>query len=1000
MKKLAALLLLMCAGAAFAQSPFVYFQTEENNEDNGYATPILVGGEWRDQAQMIFSRVNLSTWVSTGSVATFVSGTAHNLTAGDGILFQTLTSGATQYNNAICQVGTVTNSTTFTVTGTTCDSAPPYINSAGSGTFSSGQIWKKQGTNANPNGTWEIINTGTTNGKFMLRSNDKASYAGGTPCVPDQHTSTCYTTHPVLTGAFPIVYIEVDPSLTPTCAQVGTMQAGNLVLSSDIKFNLKFTSDQDGTTFGQRAYIVCEPGAGSGKLGIAKIEGGYEQVFTNEQIPVYGEVFGNADQYLIWSMTSDSGTGDATLETFTPPTDALIKNSGKLPQAVFHSGTVNTGYTIQACADADPTSCFPTRRYVSTASKPAGNADLVWFSPCEVDPVMAAAGGTTYDIGPGQTYADWNTVPVGNYPWGSTFIFHGETGGTVSLANYFQIDRPNNSASFASNMTVPSFYICGKPNPTTGALPILEAINATNLGPCDFNLCRGIHSLITVNGTPASIPPVDNYNGNPNIMHQWTISNIKLQNASGTNRRYDPGQVPPSGTTTAWPTGHGIRTYATENYTIKGMRMDLDNDGILTDCNSSSGWVRNCSSYSRLYGSHLSGYGTPGFPTEHAAYMQDNSTVLDFNIFDGSVSDQATGMFSMRSNHALIFGNRAVVQSPYWMPNGFGGNTELQDSVYYYDINASFGPTAFWTGGTSCSDGTSNYPFCTPGGGGSPALGGLSTWASFAQKHWIGTFLAGNLLVSGSGGSAGAMGCNISISQNHGDNGMEMQHNLNASYNLVHCPQAEAQLSGYWYEDVRPKGSAVYGFSISPRDFPQAHFRNNVYWWNSNVPSAGFRSKFGARASAHGIFATNVVHVGQFDPTQTNIPLLYGNNGFNGSAYGIYQFLQEDQFTGMYGGEAKLGGWTPSNFIAPASRPYDLTLFHPTVGSASIGAASALPYPASLYPPMFNAVEANGTVTRRTDLTTIGPFDSGSPVVTTGFSLPAGSKLGHNSVMR
>jgi hypothetical protein len=977
----------------FGQS-LVYMQKIANDVDNGYPVPLLPGAEWRTYAQPVYESNTVTTWTGDGSNTVFTNNGTNHLQVGDGVQIHNFSG----VNDQICQVSAVPDSSHFYISVFSCINSGASYLAVGSGSAAGAYYWKREGTGMSPLGTWEVISHGSTAVKTFLRNADRTVTAGGSPCTPDLHQSTCYVSHPVLTNAEPFaVYFEIDPSVVPVCTMTGSIQTHNLVLDSTVKITVKFTSNQTGDS-GSNEYIVCADGAGSGVHALPKIQGGYEQSYKNEQHPLIGQVFANADQYVIWSITSDSGTGDATIETFNPPaSDEFVHNGGKLPEAVFHSGTHTDGYTISMCSDFNPSSCTHVRRYVSAQTKPSGNTDKVQLQPCDIDPVMTAAGGQVYEIGPGQTYADLKAVPAWNFVWGSIFRIHNESstvGSPVTLANYVQFNTPTNYASFATNDTVPSFYLCSIPNPTSGELAVITGTNATSTTHISGIF---IGNNITLAGSdPANIPAPDNYRPALQYWHHLGIANLKVMNNDPSILFYPPGQT--TGTEGPWGFGSAIRPFSLQNYSINAVHFSFIPLGILSDCNAQAGWVRNCSLDVMYRGNHFEGYGIPGQPTEHAVYCQDDRCAMVGNLEDGSKSDQATGGFSMRSTRAHYMNNRVYgIDGTYYVPNGWGGDSEVQDAAYYFDMNRAFGPTPGWDG-TTCSDGSSNYPFCNPNGVSGMAFGGLDTAAAFQVEHYDSLYMIGNAMHSVPGANGG---CRMGIPQTHGNNGLEMQHNLYYFYNLNDCPNAEGNDGDSFFEDVRPH-SGVNDFSIQPIDWPTARWGNSINWWNDNLtlPGGGYRTSFG-RPTARAIFQTNVFRTGQFSPTHTNIPIQYGGYAFNASDYGLTPGTAQDQYTGFSPVEARQGGWTTANFIASSTKPYNVSTLVPLAGSAAAGTASPLPYPALLYAPMFNATDANNSMTRRVSLADIGPADAaGGPtavsiaITPSSFTIAAGATQG------
>lgn len=968
----------------------VYVQNEANGVDNGYPVALLPGSEWRTYAQPVYEQNSLTAWTSDGTTTTFTNSGTNALAVGDGVKIRDYPS----VSDNFCKVTAVLSATQFQTGPAWCSSSGAAYLAAGSGSATPAFYWKTEGAGMDPTGTWEIIDHGTSAGRYMLRNATKTAVGGGTPCAnPDLHTSTCYVNHPVLSNAASsAVWIEVDPTLVPTCGRTGSIQTSDLVLTSDYMFTVKFTPNQNTGFSGTKEYILCQEGAGSGKLAAVDIGGGYEQVYKGSQYPVYAEVVGNADQYIIWSITPDAGSGgDASLTTFPAPTgDAFVQNSGTLPEVVFKPGTVTTGYTIKACSDADPTACVSRRRWVSGSTPPSANPNLVGQAPCDVDPVMTAAGGTTYDIGPGQTYPDFTTVPFWSFTWGSTFRFHGESaaaGSPTTLANYFEIYIPTNYTSFSSDLVTPSFYLCGIPN-SAGEIPWIDGDNAIASTHIESN--TGLGNLLAIDGilgtvNPGALPSPDLYPGHPQAIHNFGIANIGFKNNRPGFFYYPPGQT--SGAQDAWGLGSAIRPFAVSDYSVVGVFVDNTSEGTISDCNAQAGWARGCTMHSMWRQNHFRGYGVDPNSTEHAVYLQDFWSIATGNIEDGSLSGAATAGFSMRATSGIYAGNRVVCLPGYNCPNGFGGDSEVQDAAYYFDINRAFGPTAAWDG--NCGDGTAQYPFCSdtlyPG----LPLGDVSTYAAFEDHHFRSLYMMGNALQSPNATSAG---CGMSIAQTHGDNGLEMQHNLYSWYNLVDCGRAENLQGASMFEDVRPT-QAPTGDSVQPIDWPAANFGNSSYWWNDNTGSSGYRSSFG-RGTAHALFSNNMFHVNQFDPTQTGIPLAYGNDAFNASQYGLYQGTYVDEFTGMAPVEGKQGGWTTANFLTSPAKQYDTTTLKPISGSAFIGAAAPLPYPDLLYAPMFNAVDAAAVVTRRLYPTTIGPYDQITVQGVTGTVIGSGRFYG------
>lgn len=969
----------------------VYTQTQANDgnyvNNNNYPIHMLPSGRWRHYVQPIYEIDNIASWSNASNITTFTLGSGTTTMVANDVF----TIRGTGAPDALCVVNANINTTSFNFDIRSCDSKQFYTN-PGSGTFPAGTLTeKKEGPGMNPRGTWAIVNTGSITGKYSLQSFDlqRGSHSGCTLTDYDLHKSTCYDTAPQLVNEWNGgVYINVqDVGTLPACSQTGSIQTSNMVLSSTYSFDLTFTTTQTPSKSATQHFLVCRPGAGSGKGAIPWISPGYIQNYSNQEQLYIVENFASADKYGVWSITYDSpGSGNPTLETWAaPPLDGFIHNPGAMkPQAVVHTGTRQVGYTLQWCADSDLTACDSVRGWASTSAKPAGNVDGVKQYPCDVDPVMAAAGGQTYHIGPSQTYTSIHASPTQSYPWGSTFIVHNE-GGVGSPTTYHEYDQwsaATNWASFTNNRAVPMFNLCTKPNTTSGELPVIDGDHA--VGPS--NVAGVFVGSMLIFYMSVSQPNPDIYNGNIQPAHRLTISGFKVQNANPSFVHYAPGDLSGTGPTSPYSDAAATRIYSAQQYSIVGNHtIDVANP-FFSVGNANGGVLRNLDLDGWYEGNNCEKYSIATRSTEHCFYIQDWRSYVIGNHEQGGYGTDATGYFSFRatrSHYSYNFGKPTGTNNTGSLP---GGSTEIQDGSNSFAMDQVYGPTVGWNG--NCDGPSGRYPMCAPTGGGTVWFGGMDTVAALQEEHWDSFFVQSNALEVKTGN------CTITYPGTHGDNGLELQHNLYDVNNNIVCPN----LGTSQYEDFRLQSIGSADYSRQPIEWPAAYTANSMKWWNNNLPSCtASGSSQGVRPEAKVYYQTGIYHVGQFSPTTTGISQAYGDAGFESCYPGLNRHADIGDYTGMVPVEWKIGNWgTNTNFITTATQPYDSASLAPT-SSAAVNAATPPLYPASMYPVLYNALNPNVSMllTRRTQVdssnfpTTIGSADAvGAPTLSSITVLP------------
>jgi len=735
-------------------------------------------------------------------------------------------------------------------------------------------------------------------------------------------------------------------------------------------------------------FFQTRNGAGSGKQGIVTALPGYRQSFANEVHPMIDRVFANANPYVHRVITPDSpGSGNATLIEFAAPVgDEYIQSAGaKMPFYFVNIGTrTNIGYTIHVCPDADPTGkCDDARIFVPDpaadgGAKPLANPLAIEQVPCAVDPVMIAAGGTDHVIGPGEANPNFFTLTSDqNYTWGSFFRYRnsGPNGSPTTLKNYAEFKAPTNWASFTTNTTVPSGYVCGIANHTTGEPPYLDGDHA--IGNANVGTFTGLGNLLTFNGI-VSTPNVDNYTGVIQPAHNFSVAGIGFLHANNNFVHYNPGD---SGTGSTFPYGpaDAVRPFSHEKFSVFGIYAYQVAQPFFSDSNSNSGWLRNTDIGSWLEGSHFAQYGIANQPTEHPFYVQDHFAVVIGNIFGGVINDgQGTAYGSFRTGRGIYLFNRGFPEGGSQSGSIVNGDGSIQDASKYYNIMDTWGPTPTWDG--DCSNGSYNYPLCTPTAGGAQAFGGIDTIGAFQTEHIHSLFEGGNAFKMSTGN------CSTGIPDTNGGTSLSGQHIEYFWGNNTACSYPGIS----WFELERPPQGGTNYFAKQPVAATIAFAHNNIAWWGSsfpNCPSSGWSDS--VRMMDRINYQTNLFHAGQYSNGTTGIPVAYGNDAFESCQYGLTRASTPAQYSGSEPVEAKIGGWTtPANWITSPAQPFDGNGLQAFASSPAVGAATTPHFPYNLYTLAFNAVNASGQMTLRTHVdalgnpTDIGPADaSGGPTV-------------------
>jgi hypothetical protein len=890
----------------------------------GYPWSALAGSDRVVYVTPVAETDAITAWSGNGSVVTFTSN--NHLVAGDIINIRKMTSGGQNFSQQVWKVVSATPSN-FTISdGTT-----------GSGTESTGYLQKIEGPNWTGDGTWEIYTT-TGAETFRLYTQDGTADSG-------------MVTHPVLTHVPSHINFVVGP--TPGVSSTsGSIKTGNFAIHSTIEFDVKFTLEADPTKTATFHYIVAANGGGSPYQGVAHVSPGYRQVFKNRYIPLVGQVFGNTNQMMDWTITASPSGGDATLQFAT------------YPQPVFFSGTVSGQYEITGCPHVDHSAgaCDKLAIWVSPNSPPAANADRAEQVPCDVD---TTASPTVMDIGPSQTYPDLLSIPQ-SYAAPLLVRLHNEgpAGHPTEYHNQTQVNMP---ASGTWDHRHPAFVLCGVPNPTTGELPIIDGANS-NANSWASQWLVAPYGLLVVNGIPAG--PTFN-DGNVKPFHHVTIAGVHIRNVT-TGYSYTDH----AGAAGTWGGSMGIRPYGIQYWSVIGTYSENVATPYFDDCNSQqSGWAA-CTLDTFYEGNHAVGYGVAHQSTEHMFYLQAFRDTVLLNLQDGVVPNgEGTSAYSDRGTRSFHMYNRLVPQPGYNTASGPGGHSEIQDA-YNYIL-----PDEYWgyQGAADCGTTYSTAPGC------SGSYGGEDWFAAVTEEHSNSEFTIGNAYASDSGGAKF-----LGIATTHNTTGIDNSSKGFYSFNTFYVTPAAVTGGQFFFEDTRLGARSNPDEQYLPSVWPRAFIQNNLMPWKDNSTCAYTCAPFGLYGHVLFDFQTNLIAPGQVIVAANIRPAGWSAGGvFQNGVNTNYSYIDGWSLNPI---NRNIGGFNSSNFIPYTAFPIDTTSLAPATNSSAVGVASAPTGQLAYYPPRFNAVDAAMSPFKpRNDLTTVGAYDPANAPTLVSISItPAG----------
>jgi MYXO-CTERM domain-containing protein len=232
--------------------------------------------------------------------------------------------------------------------------------------------------------------------------------------------------------------------------------------------------------------------------------------------------------------------------------------------------------------------------------------------------LVATARAATYDVGPGQTFANIGDVPWESLAAGDTVLIHARS---TPYAEKWVINR-------AGTMAAP-ITVRGVPDPQTGALPLITGENATPRAQLNYwNEDRG---LIKIGGS--NTPP----DGTPSWV---TVESLHLERARSAYTFTGRNGVTPYAGNAA-----GVYVEKGTHVTIRGCEVEDNGNGL---------FVASASDTVTIEGNFLHGNGNVGSIYEHNTYTEAKGIVYQFNRFAALCSGCGGNALKDRSSSTIV----------------------------------------------------------------------------------------------------------------------------------------------------------------------------------------------------------------------------------------------------------------------------------------------------------------------------------------------------------
>ncbi len=406
-------------------------------------------------------------------------------------------------------------------------------------------------------------------------------------------------------------WVDVTAGSTGAACQLST--TGN-ALSSATQFTIEATSADDLTKKADLNFNVCNP-----TVQVSTIPS-YRTLYAGQAADIQSLVVGSVNDAVRWTISTQPAGGDGKLA------DSTARDT------VF-SATVAGRYTITATSQANPAKSVRSILYVTGNRMPYRvTPNMTEPVDCSVDPLLT---GTTYEVGPSQTYHRLRDVPFARLAPGSTIRVHNEDLSRSKPTTYNEYVQLSTYA--ASDQPI---RICGVPD-AAGNLPVVDASKAT--GRSDVSAATAGNGLITVGGsTSGAAWPA--FKGAQNII----VEGLHLRNA---NPAY--AYTSPAGVKSNWQSSAAcVRISDGHGVSIVGNELEGCSNGAASAWNGTT-WGG--SSLNHLWeGNHIHGSGIAGSSDNHQLYLQAWGEVVQFNRLDNITAGASGANLKSRGIQDII----------------------------------------------------------------------------------------------------------------------------------------------------------------------------------------------------------------------------------------------------------------------------------------------------------------------------------------------------------
>lgn len=592
---------------------------------------------------------------------------------------------------------------------------------------------------------------------------------------------------------------------------------------------------------------------------------------------------------------------------------------------LFHA-TVTGRYTLTFTANCNGATATAID-YVSPNALPSYTVTPDGSMPHEsyTDPALT---GTVYDVGPGQTYANLEALPAANtLTAGSVIRLHNADTGCTTPTTYHE------NWQFQANTGTQGepFILVGIPN-SCGELPVLDGANATMQSGLSTGACAGYGVVCVWGGGYGSGTPYGYWqsgSAGPSHIHVW---NIHMKDATP-NFTYTP---PGGGAATAYISGASCANIRGGSYVdFEGNVFDTCSNGAFSAENSNSAWADITQEVTFIGNKHTNnGWSTDS--TEHAAYFQSFFGAMTGESIVNYLSTATGSCLKWRGVDGIFEGNYCA-SGPLRMWDG----VENQDASAYVSFEPYLGPV----GDLTCT----HSLYCD-----GDQMGANLVYYQEAMQH---DYVVGNNF------NGASSEYQVHDSNDH-DGGMaDRQGLLEFNFNTLNTAAV-----------VFDTASGSCG-GCHPYYAERVHAQNNILWFQGTRSMA-----FSKLSSLIYESEANLMKTGSFSlTTPINGYARYYNagNALGWQTSPIYSYDYTQLFTLQIPMESHLYNLA-TGYLSTSAQPFDSTTFVPPLGSAAIGAATALTGDAALIVPNLQLNPSTGVLSVRTTTTDIGAMQSGS----------------------